>query len=69
VLAGYHAEGIPTTAATMASDEFVPPSDVELARELAEAFDIDWQRYDVSGRPTGRIWTESSRRKTDRSVS
>jgi len=52
VLAGYHAEGIPTTAATMASDEFVPPSDVELARELAEAFDIDWQRYDV-GPPNG----------------
>ncbi|PGF17312.1 hypothetical protein CP556_15210 [Natrinema sp. CBA1119] len=52
VLAGYHAEGIPTTAATMASDEFVPPSDVELARELAETFDIDWQRYDV-GPPNG----------------
>ncbi|WP_226042303.1 asparagine synthase-related protein [Natrinema sp. DC36] len=52
VLAGYHAEGIPTTAATMASDEFVPPSDVELARELADEFDIDWQRYDV-GPPDG----------------
>ncbi|MFC6767458.1 asparagine synthase-related protein [Natrinema soli] len=52
VLAGYHAEEIPTTAATMASDEFVPSSDVELARELAEAFDIDWQRYDV-GPPNG----------------
>jgi len=68
VLAGYHAEGIPTTAATMASDEFVPPSDVELARELAEAFDIDWQRYDV-GPPNGSDLDRIIKTKTDRSVS
>ncbi|WP_254764800.1 asparagine synthase-related protein [Natrinema marinum] len=52
VLAGYNAEGIPTTAATMASDEFVPPSDVEIARELANELEVDWQRYEI-GPPNG----------------
>ncbi|MDS0475130.1 asparagine synthase-related protein [Natrinema sp. 1APR25-10V2] len=52
VLAGYSAEGIPMTAATMASDEFVPPSDVEIARELAGELEVDWQRYEV-GPPNG----------------
>ncbi|MFA9416655.1 asparagine synthase-related protein [Natrinema sp. HArc-T2] len=52
VLAGYHAEGIPMTAATMASDDFVPPSDVEIARQLADEFDVDWRQYEV-GPPDG----------------
>ncbi|QLG48573.1 asparagine synthase-related protein [Natrinema halophilum] len=52
VLAGYHAEGIPTIAATVSSDEFVPPSDVAIARELAAELDVEWQRYEV-GPPNG----------------
>jgi len=52
VLAGYHAEGLPMTAATMVSDDFVPPSDVEIAQQLADEFDINWSRYEV-GPPNG----------------
>ncbi|SEV82398.1 asparagine synthetase B family protein [Natrinema salifodinae] len=52
VLAGYHAEGIPVTAATMASEDFVPPSDVDIAQRLASALDVEWRRYEV-GPPNG----------------
>lgn len=48
VLAGYHATETPATAATMASDAYVPPADVEIAQNLAEALDFDWQLYPVS---------------------
>ncbi|MCU4754482.1 asparagine synthase-related protein [Halobacteria archaeon AArc-curdl1] len=52
VLAGYHAAGRQIKAATMESTEYVPISDVELAEELADAFDVEWQSYDV-GHPSG----------------
>ncbi|MFP9058949.1 asparagine synthase-related protein [Natrialbaceae archaeon A-chndr2] len=52
VLAGYHAAGRQIKAATMESAEYVPISDVELAEELADAFDVEWQSYDV-GHPSG----------------
>lgn len=52
VLAGYHATGTPATAATMDADGYVPPSDAEVARELARSFDVEWELYRI-GPPTG----------------
>ncbi|WP_254530976.1 hypothetical protein [Natrinema gelatinilyticum] len=52
VLAGFVTEGLPTTAATMSSDEFVSPSDVNIARKLATKLDVEWRRYEV-GPPNG----------------
>ncbi|SIS01198.1 asparagine synthase (glutamine-hydrolysing) [Natronorubrum daqingense] len=53
VLAGYQIEEQSPVAATMESSEYVPQSDVEIARVIAAEFDVEWQTYQVS-HPVGR---------------
>ncbi|WP_436346745.1 hypothetical protein [Natronorubrum sp. FCH18a] len=52
VLAGYHVTDTPAIAATMDSDNYVPPSDVDIAEKLSRTFDIDWELYQI-GPPKG----------------
>lgn len=53
VAAGYRHAGIPFTAATYQLDG-QQTADVRLAAEVADALDVEWTRYDVTGGPQHR---------------
>ncbi|SEP71207.1 asparagine synthetase B family protein [Natrinema salaciae] len=57
VLAGYHTGGLPVTAATMASEAYVPMPDVEIAGQLADIYGIDWRTYRVDSPRGGDLDT------------
>lgn len=52
VAAGFHASATPFTAATFDRADGASDADVRVAREVADALGVDWERYDLP--PLGR---------------